>query len=124
MELVRSCYWDEATDSHAPAFEGNVDEYVHWLSEVLPGVESISHQFTNTVITADLAAGTASVESYCLNAVVPRAADGPTPARQLQCLRYLDRFERRDDEWRILRREVVRDWTWMLDPSAFVVGSL
>jgi hypothetical protein len=120
MEQVRACYWNEATDSHQPHFVGGPDEYVRWLSEVLPALESISHQFTNILITAAPAAGTATVESYCLNAIVPRPGDDISSSRQLQCLRYLDQFEQRGNEWRILQREVLRDWTWFLASSAFV----
>ena len=121
MAQVRACYWDDAVDSHAPHFEGPVDDYVRWLAEVLPAIAAISHQFTNILITAEPSTGTATVESYCLNALVPRPVDGVPSDRQLQCLRYLDRFERRHDEWRIAQRQVVRDWTWVLAPSAFVV---
>jgi hypothetical protein len=121
MDVVRSCYWDDATDSHAPLFDGSADDYVQWLSAVLPGVESISHQFTNVLIDVAPSGASADAESYCLNAVVPRRRNGAPPARQIQCLRYLDRFEKRGSEWRILRREVVRDWCWHLDPAAFVV---
>jgi hypothetical protein len=106
LEQVRACYWDDATDSHEPYFSGPVDDYVEWLSTVLPPLESISHQFTNVLIDVDLAGGAADAESYCLSALVPA---GGAP-RSMSCLRYLDRFERRGDEWRILRRELARDW--------------
>ena len=53
LDKVRGCYWDKAIDSHADIFAGIPDEYVQWLSVVLPAIESISHQFTNLMITAD-----------------------------------------------------------------------
>jgi len=114
LEQVRSCYWDEADDDHLPHFSGPIDEYVAWLAQVLPRLESISHQLTNIVIDVDARAGTAAVESYCLNALVAPPDAGATSTRTLQCFRYVDRFERRADEWRILQRRVERDWDWML----------
>ena len=109
LDQVRACYWDEATDSHLPHFEGPVDAYVAWLAEVLPPLASISHQLTNILIDVGRDGGSAEVESYCINALVPRAAE-----RTLQCFRYLDHFERRGGEWRILRRRLARDWAYVL----------
>jgi hypothetical protein len=114
LKQVRDCYWDEATDAHLPHFSGPVDDYVAWLSEVLPPMECISHQVTNILIEVDLATNSATVESYCLNALVPRPPAGEPAQRTLQCVRYLDRFERRGGEWRIRAREVARDWSWDL----------
>lgn len=114
LAQVRSCYWDEATDAHLPLFEGPVDEYVRWLGEVLPAVAAISHQITNILIDVDLGAGRAEVEAYCLNGLV----SGEPPETRIQCLRYLDRFERRDGEWRILERRVVRDWNRTIPDGA------
>jgi hypothetical protein len=111
---VRACYWDEATDSHLPVFNGPVDDYVAWLAEVLPAMEWITHQLTNILIDVDLSANSATAESYCLNALVPHRLPGQPLQRTLQCVRYQDRFERRDGEWRILEREVARDWSWDL----------
>ena len=108
LDQVRACYWDDATDSHLPHFEGPVDDYVDWLAVALPPLRCISHQLTNILIDVDEDAGEAAVESYCLNALVTEAATAPT----LQCFRYVDRFQRRDGEWRILRRTVARDWEW------------
>jgi hypothetical protein len=112
LAQIRSCYWDDAVDDHAPHFSGPVDDYVRWLGEALPPLESISHQLTNILIDVDLTTGTADVESYCLNSVIPKATGTTVPARTFQCLRYLDGFERRGEEWRILRRRVARDWSW------------
>jgi len=114
LEQLRSCYWDEAHDSHLPHFSGPVDEYVQWLAEVLPPLASTSHQLTNILIDVDLRSGRAAVESYCLNTLVTRPEGDAPHTRTLQCLRYHDGFERRADEWRILERRVERDWSWLI----------
>jgi hypothetical protein len=115
LEQVRSCYWDDATDAHLPHFSGRVDEYIEWLARVLPPLDAISHQLTNFLIDVDVDAGTADVESYCLNALVVRSPGAATPTRTLQCFRYVDRFERRSGGWRIVHRRVARDWDWTLE---------
>jgi hypothetical protein len=118
LEQVRSCYWDEATDDHQPRFSGPIDEYVAWLADVLPPLDSISHQLTNILIDVDLVGDVADVESYCISAVVPGPAGPEAASRSLQCLRYVDRFERRDGEWKILRRRVIRDWEFEQGPRS------
>ncbi|HET8747943.1 MAG TPA: nuclear transport factor 2 family protein, partial [Ramlibacter sp.] len=63
------------------------------------------HQISNILI--ELQGNCAWVESSFL-ALQSNAA---TPAREtFLCGRYLDRFERRDGEWRIAERTVVYDW--------------
>ena len=105
FERIRDSYWPDAIDSHG-SFEGERDAYVDWLREVLPRVAIQTHQFTNVLIDADPARGTAESEAYCLNVNV--YADG----RSLDHgLRYLDTWQRRDGDWRIYRRRVVTDWS-------------
>jgi hypothetical protein len=106
---VRACYWDDGYDEHE-AFAGTVPEYCAWLAEVLPKVDTSTHQFTNVLIDVDLDADRATSESYCLNVSVW----GPQPdgtARFLTSgLRYLDEWQCRDGEWRIFNRRCVADW--------------
>jgi hypothetical protein len=110
LAQVRSCYWDDATDSHPP-FSGSADQYVAWLAEVLEPVTVITHQMTNVLIDVDLEARSATSESYCFNVIVVREAGGASERRTTQCLRYLDEMRLRNGEWRFLRRSIVRDWT-------------
>ncbi|HEV8295841.1 MAG TPA: nuclear transport factor 2 family protein [Acidimicrobiales bacterium] len=106
---IRACYWDDGYDDHT-SFSGTVPDYCAWLEEVLPQVDTSTHQFTNVLIDVDLAAGRATSEAYCLNVTVwgPRA-DG-TARHLTSALRYLDSWARRGDEWRILNRRCVSDW--------------
>lgn len=105
FDQIRECYWPDGYDRHG-SFEGTVPDYVAWLEEVLPNLEVSSHQYTNVLIDVDLAAGAANSEAYCLNVNV--FPDG-THMRSL--LRYLDTWQRRDGEWRIYERTVVKDWS-------------
>jgi hypothetical protein len=114
LEQVRACYWDDATDEHTDVFSGTVDDYVQFLSEVRPRSTPSSHFFMNVLIDVDLGSGTAEVVSDCLNALMQGSSDGGGTNPRLQSLRYIDFFERREGEWRILRRVVLRPWTWLL----------
>ena len=63
------------------------------------------HMTGNVLIRID--GDAAKVESYLWSvSVMP----GDDPRQVMVCGRYLDRFEKRDDEWRIAERLVVHDW--------------
>ncbi len=71
-------------------------------------IDSSLHYVTNVLI--DLDGDTADVESYCLCYLrqAPAVAGGPQSRATVKC-RYVDRFERRDGQWRIADRIVVFD---------------
>jgi hypothetical protein len=107
FDQIASCYWDDGSDNRV---DGSIDEYVAWLREVLPNVATSTHQYTNVLIDVDVPAGTAHSEAYCLNVSVFADPAAHGAARLTTVLRYLDEWRRRDGEWRILTRVVVRDW--------------
>jgi len=106
FEQIEECYWPEAVDDHG-AFSGSIKDYIAWLKEVLPNMSVSSHNFTNILIDVDVAAGTAESETYSLNMGKMSA---PPHDDHLAAIRYIDRWERRDTEWRIIHRKIERDW--------------
>jgi hypothetical protein len=107
FDQIAACYWPDGSDNRV---EGSIGDYIAWLREVLPNVATSTHQYTNVLIDVDLASGTATSEAYCLNASVFADPAAQGAARLTTVLRYLDEWQRRDDEWRIFARVVVRDW--------------
>lgn len=113
-EAVARCYWDDAHDEHG-SFDGDALAYVAWLRVVLPKVSVSSHQFTNILVDVS-ACDAATSETYCLNVSVfanrgGEASEGESQRQTTALLRYLDRFQCRDGEWRIADRRVVTDWS-------------
>ena len=108
FEKIESCYWADGSDNRV---EGSVADYIAWLREVLPNVATSTHQYTNVLIDVDLPAGTAHSEAYCFNASIFADPVANGAARLTTCLRYLDEWQQRDGEWRILTRVVMRDWS-------------
>jgi hypothetical protein len=107
--LIRSVYHPDATDDHG-AWKGRGVDFAAYIVDSLDKQEGVSqHHITNVLI--DLDGDKASVESYFL-AFHPYT---PGEDRQEKIAfvggRYLDRFERRDGEWRISDRKVLLDWT-------------
>lgn len=109
-ELVRSVYHDDAVDDHGGAFIGGPDAFVAWVMPHLLHFTSTMHTLQNILIDADVAAGTARVESYCVAHHVRLNPDGE-PFMDVFACRYVDRFEQRPGNgWRIAHRIVVEEW--------------
>ena len=107
--LVRSCYHDDARDVHG-SFDGGVDEYLDWVWRLLEKYDATAHYVANQLVEIDEASpDRARVETY--GVAVHRAATGEPHLNLTTGFRYVDRFERRDGEWRIARRVAVTDWS-------------
>lgn len=104
MELMKSVYWPGAMDYHT-GFSGTAEEFMAWASAQMAAMGQNMHLFGNILI--DLDGPTANVESYHWFII---ASVGGSGRDTVGCGRYLDRFERRDDEWRIAERLVLVDW--------------
>jgi hypothetical protein len=106
-ELVRSVYHPGASDDHG-TFSGTAEEFATWVIPVLlRDFAGTMHTLGNILIELD--GDAAHVESY-FNAYhrVPR----PAGDRDLIVGgRYVDRFERRANVWKISARTVVLDWS-------------
>ncbi len=104
---LRSAYWPDATDRHGP-YQGSASGFIDWALEKLAthGERSV-HNIANLSIT--LRSRQAAVETYFLALQRDRDASG-NPREVFLAGRYVDRFEKRGDEWRIAARTVVYDW--------------
>lgn len=116
-DLVRSAFWPEATISYGTPMSR--DEFVDWEERMLSDYAAHQHHVTGQ--TVDFDGDIAHVENYVIYFLVPRDRSmdeaGPaTPGRGLESEktllgsgRYIERWERRDGEWKILVREYVED---------------
>jgi hypothetical protein len=107
--LIKSAFHPDAFDRH-----GASRRLGHELADSLAyregGIRMAGHHITNVYIELH-GPDVARVESYVL-AFVPSQSDG-AEQEDLRVVgaRYLDRFERRDGEWRVADRLVVVDWS-------------
>lgn len=108
LELVRGCYWPEATDRHGP-FIGTRDEFVEWVAPLLRRHSMTMHHVGNVLVDVDVVGGVATSETYC---VAHHSGDpaGDIRWNYVAGIRYLDRFERRSGEWRIADRVTAIEW--------------
>jgi len=104
-DLLRSAYWPEAIDSHL-SFTGTVEELIAWAFPLMRQMDQNIHLIGNILI--ELHGLEAEVESYFYG--IQRAAIEGSMRDMIAAGRYLDRFERRGEEWRIANRMVMTDW--------------
>ncbi len=103
-DLLRSAYWPDAIDDHGD-FKGTIDEFIAWSEPQLRKGGQFIHMIGNSLIRIDGA--TARVESYFWSVLTSPGGSGHD---YVTSGRYMDRFECRDDEWRIAARLVAVDW--------------
>lgn len=119
--LIRAALWPDSVTDYG-MYRSGFDDYLAW---VVPGAEAITntqHVLGQSFI--DLAGNTAKAETQVIS--YHRVDYGE--AEHDTCIggRYLDRFERRAGEWRIVERTMLYDWSqdWGLaaDWSQGVMG--
>jgi hypothetical protein len=110
-EIIRSVFHPDAHDDHAGRiFTGETvgQGLVDWIGEIM---DVTSHNITtsNIEVNGDTAGSEAYTTSMHLQTV-----DGEQ-RMMLAVARYVDRFERRDGEWKIVDRLVVPQMTGWID---------
>lgn len=104
--LLRGCYWPEATVDHG-VFVGSFEEYLAWVVPGAPSIPVTLHTLGQSLI--DLRGGTAMVETHVT--AYHRIDMGGEERDVVIGGRYLDRMEKRGQEWRIAQRTMLYDWT-------------
>ena len=107
LELVRSCYHADGTDSHG-SFTGTVDEFLVWVERILRRYDLTMHFLGSPLVEFEDATH-ARVETYGM--AFHRAVSGPPEHNLVTGFRFVDRFESRDGAWRIAHRIAVTEWS-------------
>lgn len=116
FELLRACFHSDATTDYG-FFGGSVDEFIASAEAALPGFEVTTHNTGNQNVVLN---GTTALAEHYTVATHRLAADEHGPLRDfITAVRYIDRMECREGDWRIARRALVLDWT-RTDPVGLV----
>ncbi len=120
IELLQSAYHDDSTDHHGgygdytPAPVAIVDD---WL--IRDADRAFSHHLLlNSTVEID--GDEAHGETYfqvIVGLTAEAAARTGKPALSVGAGRYIDRFERRNGEWRIARRVLISEFSAALDAT-------
>ena len=104
-QMAYSVFADGAPALYHGMYEGSGHGFIDWVWEVHQGMERHSHQITNVLIELD--GECARSESYV---TVTLWIGDDKDLKEIVCRgRYLDRWERRGDQWLIVEREHVLD---------------
>jgi ketosteroid isomerase-like protein len=104
--LLASVYSEDAWDSHG-LFEGKATDFIEWVMTFQrENFENSTHSLANVYI--ELEGDVAFVESYFTG--FHRFNREGEAFTRISCGRYIDRFERRTDGWKVVNRLVVNDW--------------
>jgi ketosteroid isomerase-like protein len=101
LELVRSCYFDDAIEDRG-RYVGDVDGFIEWMGGLLGELESTWHLLGEPLI--EIEGDVAWVESYSLAHHGGGRDDAGERVDRLIPCRYCDRFERRQGRWLIAHR--------------------
>ncbi|MFT4066524.1 nuclear transport factor 2 family protein [Paraburkholderia sp.] len=113
-DLVRSTYHADAYDEHGD-YVGGIDGFIEYLDRRFSDIDNSVHFLGNSLIEFS-GPDVALVETYFVSRRLRPASEvdgsiaGPEDAiaRELWG-RYVDRFERRNAEWKVAHRTVVRE---------------
>lgn len=105
LDLLRALYWDDALDEHGYNKTLTAKEFIDRIPE-FEGVNVIQHNVTNHMIAVD--GDEAEGECYVIAYHNYMTDNGPTVL--VTGGRYLDRYARRNGEWRIAHRKCTTDW--------------
>jgi ketosteroid isomerase-like protein len=103
-ELLASLFHPGAIDDHG-VYNGSAAGYVDWVRGwAVPGNHWMHHNGTRII---EIDGDVAFVETYCL-AFCRQSEEGKEGEKEMFLrVRYLDRVEKRNGEWRIAHRRVV-----------------
>ena len=116
--LMKSAYWPEATDDHG-VFVGNAWEFVEMCMVSHLRWRSTSHCIFNHHIELEDDATHARGEAYNVTYLFQKDAD----VLDTWYGRYLDRYEKRGDEWRIIERVCVHEGSTSEPVSAMEIDA-
>lgn len=120
-DLARQTFFDDATEDHAD-YKGPVRGFFDWIIPIHGQVVKSTHLIGNCLIEFG-SASVAAVESYFYASLelgaeaeghrkLFAAADASKARIKTEVLgRYVDRFEKRNGEWKVAARRVVFDST-------------
>jgi hypothetical protein len=106
-DLLRGCFHTDATLDYG-FFGGSLDEFIASMQQQITAFAGTTHNTGNQIVAVD---GDAAWAEHYTVATHRIAADAAGPERDfVTSVRYVDRVECRDGDWRIARRVLILDW--------------
>jgi hypothetical protein len=121
-ELVLSCFHPDTPDTHlglgGKLYTGTIEEYLDGeFPKFRDTIAGVMHYIMNFL--CEVEGDQAVAETYQLSTTWGKDPTDPRVNMQ-NSNRYIDRFERRNGEWRIAERQLLRNYTYIeTRPSEF-----
>ena len=109
MTLLRSTFHDDA-DTDYGFFKGGADDFVAMAYRALKDHLANHHMIgqTNIDVTGDVAIGEIYFQAF--HRIVVKTGEDTQERDLFISGRYVDRYEKRDGEWKIIFRSEINDW--------------
>lgn len=104
-DLLRTVYWPEAIDDHT-IYSGGVEGFIEFFFDHYKNHTIYMHNIGSIIIEVE--GDTAKVES--LYTYFHRRPENGNYVDLVSAGRYIDKMEKRRNEWRIAERTVTLDW--------------
>ena len=118
-ELTLSCFWPGAIDVHVGkngVYHGTVEEFLDAEWQSWKVFTASQHHLCNHL--CEVEGDQALAETYQFSLYWKAPGDDPA-LNWCNSNRYIDRFKRRNSEWRIIRRELYRNFSFAIQPVGF-----
>lgn len=113
--LIASAFHPDAVVNDG-AFVGDAPAFVGWVNQSNAEI-NLAHTHNITSHSAEIDGGIAHAESYQMQ--ICRRKDETTIV--VTGRRLIDRFERRNGEWKVALRRTITDWRFQADGSVYNV---
>jgi ketosteroid isomerase-like protein len=115
---LRDLYHHDAVDAHGGFSTGTVDEFLQQLAAARPYIRSMQHNITTVNFAVNGHAAEGEIYTIAIHTLAGKHRDVDIVVGG----RYLDKYEKRDDAWKLIERTIVTDWARVNDPSAMDMG--
>lgn len=110
MDLLKTLYASDATDTHGDRFDGSAEDYIAFLAAGLPHVRYSGHHVCNHLISVD--GDRAEGEVYALAYHFYSDRTGQL-IEDLKGVRYIDKYRKEHGRWLFASRVVTFDFESM-----------
>ena len=106
-ELLKTVFHPGGYEEHGGIYAGSSEGFVEFIIPVLAEMGNCTHLIGNVFIDLQDDVAFCEAPAICFQRVFD---DNGDPYDAWLGVRYLDRMEKRDGEWRVARRKCVYDW--------------
>ena len=111
LDLVRSAFWPDASNTHGPV-NGTIEDFIAGWRPAQDARDLSFHMVSNQTVAFE-GKTLAHAETYFMAGIHLKE----DPQLEMVCGRYADLYEKRGGEWRIKTRLVLLDWQGLMDAT-------